>query len=177
MFAVAMLWIGPEAASSPERMAELARDRRAAFITQDILKLASVAASLVVIVVLTRYMELVARSAKVGVVGAGLLGEAALFGNAALSLIALVGTATAAILSSIGISALMSLVFGGIWLILVNAIAWRHRRLPAMLCSIGIAAGAASLGVPVFPPVSLVALVLGITWSVWLGIVFWSQGQ
>jgi hypothetical protein len=175
MFAVAMLWIGPEAMSSPEHMAEAARDRRAALLTQDILKLASVAVSLVLIVVLARHIGLTTPSARTSIVGIGVLGEAALLGNAAFSLVALGGNATADILSLIGMTALGSLVIGGIWLILVNAIAWRHRCLPRVLCLIGLVAGTASLGVLVFPPVSLVSLVLGMAWSVWLGIVFWSH--
>jgi hypothetical protein len=86
MFAVAVPWIGPEAMSNPERMAEAAMDRRAALLTQDILKLASVAVSLVVIVVLARHIGLGSRRAGVAVVGTGLLGETALLGNAGFSL-------------------------------------------------------------------------------------------
>jgi hypothetical protein len=174
LFAVAMLWIGPEAMSGLDRIAETARQRRAAILAQDVLKLASVLVSLALIVVLARQIGLETRGAQVGVFGPAVLAEAALLGNATLSLVALGGNAPAGVLASIGMTALASLVLGGIWLILVNAVAARRRRLPPVLCLVGAAAGIASLCVLVFPPASLVSLVLGIGWSLGLGLVFWS---
>jgi hypothetical protein len=173
MFVVATFWTGTEAMGDPERLVEAARARPAAFVAQDALKVASVAVSLVLIAGLARHLRLGRGGLGIGVVGAGVLSEAFLLANAGLSLAALGGVGAARAPPSIGVAALSALVLGGVWLLLVNTVGLTRRRLPPVLCAIGLLTGIASLGVLVLPPMGLASLVLGIAWSVWLGVVLW----
>jgi hypothetical protein len=64
---------------------------------------------------------------------------------------------------------LTALLCNGLWLLLVG---WQTRktgRLPPGLCGFTMAAGVANMLAFAVPPIALLALVLGLGWSLWLG--------
>ncbi|RVT85637.1 hypothetical protein DXV76_07755 [Rhodobacteraceae bacterium CCMM004] len=175
MAGVAMLWIGPEAMRGSDAMAELARTVPAPIVVQDMLKIASAAVSLALILALALVLAPAPDAPVRATVIVGLAAETALLANAALSLAAVVGAAPAGMDEWMLTTAIAALVVGGAWLILVNVLAWRRRRLPTALCLCGLLAGAAALAVPLSPLAGFASLVLGVIWSASLAGVLWSH--
>lgn len=65
----------------------------------------------------------------------------------------------------------------GWWALLANWTAARSAALPAPLAYLGLLFGAAGVLAFLLPPLSLLGAVLGIAWSLWLGVVLLRAGR
>ena len=72
-----------------------------------------------------------------------------------------------AIVSMLGLAAVFA---NGFWYMLTSRAALRSNRLPKGLCYLGLALAIVSLG-SIVPPLTLLALPIGLIWWAWLGIV------
>jgi hypothetical protein len=62
-------------------------------------------------------------------------------------------------------------------LVLLGSAGWTSRRLPRALCLLFLVAGAVSLLEYQFPDVEGAAVLLGIGWAFWLGLLMWKPGS
>lgn len=175
---VALALIGNNALNDPQQLVEFALQNPLPLLLQDALKFLSVATALVLIFSLwERLRSSTPRLMRVATIF-GFLAIGLLIANAALSLFAISqaashsqNIASANTLNSIiGILGLGTIMVNGVWYLLVNWSARKNGLLPRGLCWLGLVLGAASL----VPFLALGVLVLGIVWTVWLGVELWS---
>lgn len=104
---------------------------------------------------------------------AGLLGGLAILqGGYGLGTALLPAGATYANINSwINRLGLTALFCNGVWLLLIGWNARNTHRLPPGLCYLAMIGGIANLLALILPPVALLALVLGLLWSLWLGVL------
>ena len=171
---VAIGLIGPAALADPNKLVELAINNPSPLIIQDLLKLASAATAIVLIVVLFNRLR-GGSPITMGVASLfGLLSVLCLLANASLSLFA-VSQATnfaqgrpelgAQLNGIIGLLGMAVIVVNGLWHLLVGWTALKTERLPRRLSYLGLVMGGLSL----LPPLGVIVLLLGVGWSVWLG--------
>ena len=77
-----------------------------------------------------------------------------------------------AVIGALGFAAVFAF---GWWLVLVNWSALKMSALPKPLCYVGLVFGAASILFFAIQLLAPVTLVLGLVWTLWLGIVLWRE--
>lgn len=179
-----MLWvvmglIGITTSANSEILAEMARTNPLPLIWQDILKVLSGLTALVLIRGLYRRLRSHNPAwIKWGSIAA-ILAVGCLFVNAAVSLYLVLATSSAAfppdgVLSALRAAILVlgigAVVLNGPWYLAVSRTALKSHSFPASFCYLGLCLGIVSL----LPPLALLALILGILWSFWLGLLWWS---
>ncbi len=173
---VALVLIGMDALSDPQRLAELARVNPLPLLLQDALKILTAAAAFILVMVFRKTLRERAPTMARAAVVLGLLAIGLLLANALLSIFAVAqaanpspnfsgGDALTAVIGLLGMGAIMA---NGIWYLLVNWAALKNSLLPRGLCYLGLVLGAASL----IPFLALGVLVLGVAWAIWLGVVW-----
>lgn len=176
--------LGPAVAADPSGVAALVTTRPAPLLALEAFKVLSAAAAMITILVLHRRLAPGAPQLLWVATGAGLLAALllAIAGVAGTATILYARQAAAAagdgpgdaslylavntVVNGIGLAAL---AINGVWYGLTS---WAARRggLPRGLTTLGLALGILSLVAWALPPLALLVLVLGLGWSIWLGL-------
>ncbi len=168
MFAIAYGLMGPAALADAGRLAELARVHAEPLIMQDILKLGSAGAAVVLVSAAHKRLTQFAAGRTALATTFGLCAALCLLANAALSLRALSLSADDVRLAGVSLIdwlGLATLFLNGVWYGLVNALAWRSQAWSRGLCLLGLTVAVLSF----IPPLAPVLLTLAIIWSAGLG--------
>ncbi len=168
MFAIAYGLIGSAVLADPEQLAALARVHAEPLIVQDVFKLGSATAAVVLVGAVHCRLARQSSGRAALATAFGLAAALCLFANAGLSLRALWLTTDDLRLAGVSLIdwfGLATLFLNGVWYGLVNALAWRRRAWSRGLCLLGLTAAALSF----LPPLAPVLLVAGIAWSTGLG--------
>lgn len=172
---VAIVLIGPAVFTDPAKLIDMAIHNPTPLIIQDALKYISAGISFLLIAALFKFCDHKKSTALTLGVGFGFLAGFCLFINASLSLFAVSKATTFLENGEMGIQlnfiislfAVAVLLLNGIWLILFNWVALKTQCLPKALAYLGLIIGSLNL----VPPLALLALVLSIFWSAWIGLV------
>lgn len=166
--------IGSDALMNNETLIDLAIKNPASLVIQDLLKILSAAALVLVIKILYFRLRNDAPKPMSRALISGIFSITCLLINAILSLW-LVFSASSGSLERefikelnffIGVLALLVVFTNGLWYLLVNWTALKNKRLPKLLCYLGLFMGFVSL-VPFF---GIIVLFLSIVWFTWLGM-------
>lgn len=166
-FGVAVGLIGVGVLFDREQFLRMAVENPGPILLQDILKLLSAMASVLLVGAFHDRLHSESPVRMKVATSAGALAVVALLSNTALSLYGVLNArqldaATGARLNSVvGILALVVLMASGVWYLLANLVALGAGALPRGLSRLGLAVGVASL----LPPLGIVALVLSAAWS------------
>jgi hypothetical protein len=180
--ALATMLIGLTAMSDPSKLAELAVHNPTPLIIQDGLKFASAVISTVLILALANYLHRDTSTLLSIATSFGLFSVFFLVVNASLSMYAIshakaleqgAGVIGEQLSRMVGILAMAVLICDGLWYLLISWTALKSQGLPKRLCYLGLGIGAFSL----VPPLGIIALLLGIAWSVWIGRVLLHEKQ
>jgi len=175
--------LGTEVAEHPARIADLVRIQPFPLVLLELFKIFSAAAALFVVLAIRQRLKRdssrgIEFATFAGVVSVVLLLSAGMLGTVAIALANrsdgagqdvsfrtyLTFTMT---INALGLAAVFA---NGIWYVLVSSLAIRTGLLPRKLEYVGVPLGAASLIAALLPAVALLVLVLGLVWSVWLGV-------
>lgn len=173
---VAFGLIGPAALTDNAKLVELAISNPAPLIIQDLLKFASAAVAIVLVVAL--FNRLHSQSPTVTRLATlfGFLSVLCLLANASLSLYAVSQAANFAQAQTgmgnqlnglINLLGMAVIAITGLWYLLVSWSALKTDQLPRRLSQFGLVIGGLSL----LPPLGVIVLLLSIAWSLWLGRV------
>jgi hypothetical protein len=172
---VAIVLIGPAVFTDPAKLIDMAIHNPTPLIIQDALKYISAGISFMLIAALFMFCDQKKSTALTLGVGFGFLAAFCLVINASLSMFAVSKATTFLENGEMGIQlnfiislfALAVLLLNGIWLILFNFVALKEKCLPKKLAYLGLTMGVLNL----VPPLALLALVLSIFWSIWIGLI------
>jgi Domain of unknown function (DUF4386) len=176
---VALVLIGPAALIDPTKLIEMAINNPAPLILQDLLKIISAGISVILILVLLKFLNQKKSIAlRIGA-SAGFLAVICLIANAAMSLYAISkaptflenGEAGMKLNLVITIFGLATLILNGIWLLILHWVAIKTKCLPKALAYLGLTMGTLSL----LPPFGILVLLLSIVWSIWIGMILINQ--
>lgn len=172
---VAIVLIGPAVYTDPSKLIDMAIHNPAPLIIQDVLKYMSAGISFVLIAALLKVCDQKKSTALTLGAGFGFLAAFCLVINASLSMFVISKAVTFLENGEMGIQlnviislfALAVLLLNGFWLIVFNWVALKTKSIPKVLAYLGLIMGMLNL----VPPLALLALVLSIFWSVWIGLI------
>jgi hypothetical protein len=175
--------LGTEMVSDPRLVAQYARNNPFPIVVLELLKIFSaVSALFVVFGIYRRLKESSSRSLPFATL-AGIASVLLLLTAGSLGLIAIaLANRTEGIAQSFGIPSylkysmlinklgLAAVLANGIWYILISFIGTSTGLLPRRLAYVGAPLGTASLIAFILPLIALLVLILGLIWSIWLGL-------
>ncbi len=169
MLGIAYGLIGTAVLSDPGRLAELARVHAEPLYVQDVLKLGSAGAAVVLVGSVHQRLTRLTLGRVPVATAFGLAAALSLVANAILSLRALWLSADDLRLAGVSLIdwlGLATLLLNGVWYGLVNAMAWRRQAWSRGLSLLGLAVAVLSF----IPPLAPLLLVLAVLWSAGLGV-------